>query len=133
MRTYRYFLLLTLPLAAADSQLGSSTVAVGAGAAFAAGGELTGGYHRGPSITGEYEFGLHRFLAATIGVENLLMNVDQCSRSGCTPVRERFTLMPFGLRGILPIAGGRAELFAGTGGARLWSTDDRFGGPFQSN
>jgi hypothetical protein len=108
-------------------------VAVGAGAAFAAGGELTGAYHRGPSVTGEYEFGLHRFLAATVGVENYLLNVDQCTRFGCTQARERFTFMPFGLRGILPLAGGRTELFVGTGGARLWSTNYTFGSSFNAN
>jgi hypothetical protein len=120
-----------LPLAAIDPKFGVSTITVGAGGAFPAGGELTGSYHAGPSFAGEYELGLHRFLAATIGVENYFLNVDQCSRFGCPATRERFALMPFGLRGVLPLAGGRGELFAGTGGARLWTADSLFGGPFQ--
>ena len=121
-----------LPLAAADLQFGTSTLTLGAGAAFPVGGELTSSFNRGASFAGEYEFGLHRFLAATIGVENYVLSSVNCDPRGCSTARERFTLMPFGLRGIIPIAGGRGELFAGTGGARLWS-NSFLGGPFQQD
>jgi hypothetical protein len=38
--------------------------------------------------------------------------------------RVRVTLLPYGLRGILPVANNRGELFIGTGGAYYWRATD---------
>ena len=37
--------------------------------------------------------------------------------------RSRITLVPFGFKGILPVASGRLELFGGFGGAYAWNSD----------
>jgi hypothetical protein len=108
---------------ATGQQFGSSTVILGVGGALPASGYRTTSFHNGPSIAGEYEFGLHRSVAANIGVENFFLNFDNITRNSLAVTRERITLMPFGIRGIAPLAGGRAELFAGAGGAYLWSSE----------
>jgi len=71
--------------------------------------------HPHPSFVGEYEFGLHKYVAATIGVDNLLLNRDV----GTFTNWERITLVFFGLRATVPLSEGRVELFAGGGGARF--------------
>jgi hypothetical protein len=96
-------------------------------------GYRTDAFHNGPSFSGEYEFGLHRFVAANIGVENFLLNFDTFSRFGTSTSRERVTLMPFGLRGIVPVAAGRVELFTGTGGAVLWSSEYNLAAGFEAD
>jgi hypothetical protein len=114
--------LTTFSALAADPQLGSSTFVAGVGGAFPVAGYSTSAFHNGPSFVGEYELGFHKYVAATFGAENYLLPFDNYSRYDTYSTRERVTLMPFGLRGILPIADGRAELFAGTGGAYLWTS-----------
>jgi hypothetical protein len=126
-------ILTSLSALAADLHFASSTVVAGVGGAFPAGGYRTSEFHNGPLLAGEYEFGVHRFVAATIGVENFLLPFDNTSKFGTSTTRERVTLMPFGLRGIVPVASGRVELFAGTGGAALWSSEYNLGHPFQGN
>ena len=118
---------------AADTQFGSSTFTVGVGGAFPVSGYRTSGFHNGPSFVGDYEFGLHRFVAANIGVENFSLPYDVNSKFGMSTNRERVTLMPFGLRGIIPLADDHIELFAGTGAAVLWSSEYNLGHPFQRN
>lgn len=93
----------------------------------------------GPAFTGRYEYRLSKYLAAESGVDTLLSstqrvetlivinsgkNLNYYSNGICTacvflPVRDaaRITLVPFGLKGILPVANGRVELFGGLGGA----------------
>jgi hypothetical protein len=123
MRLFSIILLLAIPVAASAQRLGSSTFIVGAGGAFPVSGYQTFPFHTGLSVAGEYELGLHRFFAANIGVDNFVMNVDNFTRFGSFLTRERVTLMPFGLRAIAPLGEGRGELFAGTGGAYLWTSD----------
>lgn len=124
LRTFCFFGVLTIfSLAAAGQKFGSSTLIFGVGGAIPATGYRTLPFHHGPSIAGEYEFGLHKYVAANIGVENFLLNFDYYGKFGSVTTRERVTLMPFGFRGLAPLAGGRAELFAGTGGAHLWSSE----------
>jgi hypothetical protein len=118
---------------AADLHFAASTLVAGFGGAFPASGYRTFAFHNGPSLSAEYEFGVHRFAAATIGVENFLLPFDNTSKFGTSITRERVTLMPFGLRGIVPVANGRVELFAGTGGAVLWSSEYNLAHPFQGD
>ncbi len=121
----------TLNTFAADTQFGSSTLTLGVGGAFPASGYRTNAFHNGPSFASDYEFGLHRFVAANIGVENFVLPFDVNSKFGISTTRERVTLMPFGLRGIIPLANDRVELLAGTGGAVLWSSEYNLDHPFQ--
>jgi hypothetical protein len=120
-----------LPLAAQDLRFGTSTATVGVGLVTRAGGDVAANaFNAGPSFTGEYEFGLDRYLSATIGVENDLPvnNFYNCGRLGCSATRERFTFLPFGMRGTLPLGSDRAEIFGGAGGARVWTDDPELGG-----
>ena len=126
MRVYTAILAISglFSASAANLQFGSSTFTAGVGGVFPQSGAYTvAPFHDGPTFSGEYEFGLHKFLAADIGVENFLPNYDTGSRLGGAVSRERVTLLSFGLRGVLPL-GGRAELFAGTGGAKRGSSND---------
>jgi hypothetical protein len=123
MRAPATIFLLAIPLAVSAQSFGSSTLTVGVGGAFPASGYLTFPFHNGLSVAGEYELRLHKFVAADVGVDNFVLNADNFTRTGSVQTLERITLLPFGLRGILPLADGRTELFLGTGGAYLWSTD----------
>ena len=108
----------------------TSTVTAGVGATLPTGGFARSSHRAGPAVTAEYEFALYRFLAITLGVENFFPETNGAFRFDGAEVRERFTLMPLSLRGILPLAAGGAELFIGSGAARRWTTDPTFGGPF---
>ena len=44
--------------------------------------------------------------------------------------RERVTLMPFGLRVLAPLASGKAEVFAGSGGAPYWTSEPFLGSAY---
>ena len=108
----------------------------------------------GPSFTGNYEFRLSRYLAVETGTDILLPSgqgfLQQASilsgenligyyyhaGSGCTvgcvqlSGRSQVTLLTYGFKGILPLAGDRVELFAGIGGAYGWNS--RIGGALDS-
>jgi len=118
---------------AAEPGFASSTLTAGAGGGFRVSGEGTNSWHNGPSFVGEYEFGLHKYVAATIGVDNLLLNHDVGSRFGTFTNRERITLVPFGLRATVPLSEGRVELFAGGGGAALNSSEFYLNNPYQGS
>lgn len=76
---------------------------------------------------------MHKYLAAEIGVENFLLPYDNYSRLFSTSTRERVTLLRFELRETVPVADGRVELSAGTGGAVLWSSEDSLGHPYDGS
>jgi hypothetical protein len=131
MRSLCLLMLTASNMVAADPQFGTSSVSLGADVAVPAGGYRTTAFHTGPAFAGEYEFRLHKFVGATIGAENYLLSVDQFGKFPLPATRERVTLMPFGLRGIVPFGDGRGELFAGTGGAALWTSDYTLGSSFE--
>src|SRR4051812_26190993 len=103
---YPIALLLAFSFVTLAQSLGSGTVILGAGGAFPGSGYRTFPFHTGTSVTGEYELGLHRFLAATVGLDNFTLNLDNYSRTSTVTTRERITLLPFGLRAIAPVASG---------------------------
>ncbi len=104
------------------------------------------GQRSGPAFSGHYEYRLWKYVALEAGVDTLLpstYNTEFISvlsgqnltfyNSGpfCTscvivpiPDRARVTLLPFGFKGILPVARGRIELFGGFGGAYAWNSDN---------
>jgi hypothetical protein len=99
--------------------------------------------HGGPAFAGHYEYRLFRYLAVEAGVDNLLPSTFKvelvpvitsgvsisngyfCSSCVFVPQtdRARVTLLPFGFKGILPVAQDRVELFGGVGGAYAWNSD----------
>lgn len=100
----------------------------------------------GPALDGHYEYRLWKYLALEAGVDSLFPKTHTglvlpvisngqlpgpvsvgsiCTACVIAPVAERtqVTMLPFGAKGILPIAGGRAEFFVGMGGAYAWHVD----------
>jgi hypothetical protein len=99
--------------------------------------------HGGPAFNGRYEYRLWKYFALEAGVDTLLPEIHRIvpfpvissgvvlvgSGSNC-PVcvfvpeseRTRVTILPFGAKGILPVANGRVELFVGIGGAYGWNS-----------
>jgi hypothetical protein len=137
------FLLATLSAAAALGQgsAGPHTVTFGVGG-------VGGGPNTGPAFNASYEYRFLPFLSIEAGLDTILprtvQNVfslvqpiaQQAPGSAApapigyvlTPVDERTTmrLAPLGLRGILPLYHGRAELFGGLGAAYLWNSPGYF-------
>ncbi len=124
--TFAALILLVLVSAVSPAQSSglSATAAFGAGAGVVVGGYANNQFQTGAVYTGDLELRLLKYLSAEIGVDNMLLDYTSYSGSGSTTSRERLTLMPFGLRGILPLANGRAELFAGAGGAYTWLSNE---------
>ncbi len=114
---------------------------------FSAGGEVPTrndfGESSGPSFTGNYEYRMFKHLALEAGVDTILPKTENyqvlpvigsgfsgpvsfCA-TGCVffteSNRTRVTLVPFGVKGILPLWSNRLELFAGFGGAYAFHSD----------
>jgi hypothetical protein len=105
----------------------------------------------GPTFHGNYEYRLSRYFAVEGGANILLpsgefyshtqvaslpagqslayFNSANSSCIDCATLvsgRSRVTLLTYGLKGILPLANNRLELFGGLGGAYAWNSE--FGG-----
>ncbi len=120
MRTVSWRILaFLLPLTAYCQGAGTSTITVGVGGGFPAGGYLTDSFSNVSSFSGNFEFRLHQYAAVEVGVENFLADFQNFSRGGEFTTRERVTFLPLGLRGVLPLGQGRIELFLGGCGARV--------------
>ena len=65
---------------------------------------------------------MFRYLAPAVGLADFLPNYTDYGKYTTTVSRERVTLLSLGFRGILPLAHGRVELFAGPSAAHLWSS-----------
>jgi hypothetical protein len=71
------------------------------------------------SLGFSYGYRLHKNIEAETGLHLALDPTgDVCSRFGCTDAGDRYYWVPFGLRFIAPLYGGRVEL--GVGGGGLW-------------
>lgn len=124
---------LALPMLSAGQFAGRSTVTVGAGGGFPVSGYLTERVQNSAAFSAGYEFRLFRYVAPEVAVTNLIPTVVNYYKFGTYNTRERVTLVSLGLRGILPLAAGRAEIFAGAGGAHIGSTAyvlSQFGAPW---
>jgi hypothetical protein len=104
----------------------------------------------GPAFTANYEYRLLKYLAAEVGTDILLPSGEALVPSavilsgqnlnsyvpGCPTCNvlvsgtSRVSLLSYGFKGILPLASGRVELFAGVGGAYGWNS--RFDGSLNS-
>ena len=133
MRKFRLLLLTSCFSLIGFGQADRGTVTIGAGGGFPAGGYQTEGFSNSAAFSGSYEFRLFHYLAPEIGVQNLIPNVLEDDKYGPLLGRERVSILSFGLRGIAPLRHGRIELFAGGGGAYLWSSDSDFNGDRSSN
>lgn len=120
----RSFLVLIAYSSLAFCQDGRSTISVGAGGSFPAGGELTftSQVPDSAAFSAAYEFRLFKYFAPEVSVVDLAPLIPQYGEYPMPPLRTRVTLVSLGARGVLPI--GRAELFAG-GAAVHVSTSDQ--------
>jgi len=103
----------------------------------------------GPAFAANYEYRLLKYLAAEVGADILLPSGEALVQSYSIPPStnlisyvpcptcgvlvsgtSRVSLLSYGFKGILPLASGRVELFAGVGGAYGWNS--RFGGSLNS-
>ncbi len=135
--------------APAQETVFSSTVTLGVGGETSP--RSVAGESTGPVFNGNYEFRILKYLAVEAGVSNMLprtlrfetipvylginpgvtvtyYNSYVCVPCAVVPIpdRTRVTLLPFGPRGIVPLWNGRAELFAGGGGAYALHADGSF-------
>ncbi len=99
----------------------------------------------GPVFNGNYEYRVWKHVAVEAGADTMLpaktdylfvdilpgtnlIGVTTLQTNSPYVLTERgrtwVTLLPFGLKGILPLAGGRLELFAGLGGAYALHSHD---------
>ena len=137
-RTFMILLSVTIPSALAQDSSQSSTVTLSVGG--------TGGGYGGPTFNGRYEYRFFKYLAGEAGVDTMLPSFFSYQvvpifsiQSGAFPTpiysstqtgytyfpfqnRDRVTMLPFGVKGILPLANGRVELFLGVGGAYVWNS-----------
>jgi hypothetical protein len=142
----KFFLLLFAPscfTVLGQDALHTSTLTLGVGGMpYSYNSDLQKG---GPAFTANYEYGLTKYLAVEGGTDILLPSGESFEQltvipagqnliavtgePGCTacvvPVSERarVTLLTYGLKGVLPLARNRVELFAGLGGAYGWNSE----------
>jgi hypothetical protein len=126
MRIFRLLVLIPYIGVTALSQTGGSTASIGVGGGFPAGGYRTNPFSGSAGFSASYEFRLFRYLAPDVGLSNLIPNYAYGSKYGITESRERVTFLSLGVRGVLPLAEGRVELFAGPAAAHIWSSVAEF-------
>ncbi len=93
-------------------------------------GYVANAYSSGPGLRAGGDIRLARYLAADAGWTGAWMTTSYaCSRFGCSSSRLENKLLDYGLRGVLPLSGGRVELSLGIGGGYIWFdrlSDDSF-------
>ena len=115
------FLALSAGALSAQDPVSRATVELDAAGVFPIGGFKAEEYSSGPGLRVGGEFRLHRNLVAEIGWTSAWMATDyDCSRFGCSYSRLENKFLDYGLRGVLPLAGGRVELSVGVGGGYIW-------------
>lgn len=104
---------------------------IDASGVFPVGGYVTNAYSAGPGLRVGGELRLARYLAADAGWTGAWLVKGNCDPHGCFYPRYENKLLDYGLRGVLPLAGGRVELSIGVGGGYIWYdklSDDSFFG-----
>jgi hypothetical protein len=122
MRMIRRLLICCLPLVAFGQTGRFGTLSIGAGGGFPASGYRTEQFSNSASLAAAYEFRLWRYVAPHLDLVNLLPNYANYGEFGVSHSRERVTLLSFGVRGVVPLARGRVELFAGPAAVHVWSS-----------
>jgi len=77
-------------------------------------------HHTGPAFRIGYEIRLKRYISGEVGWTGAWPTRTEFGRDFDIIVRDSFKLVDFGLRGVMPIAGNRAEVSAGVGGGYIW-------------
>jgi hypothetical protein len=119
-------------VAASSQDAGHSTDAIGAGGGFPAGGYRTDAFSNSVAVSASYEFRPFGYVAPEVGLANLIPKYTNYSEYGTSVSRERVTLLSLGVRGILPVAHGRVELFAGPSVVHIWSSETELSQSYQS-
>jgi hypothetical protein len=132
MRMFRPLLICCLPLVTFGQTERFGTFSIGAGGGFPASGYRTDPFSNGASFAAAYEFRLWKYVAPHLDLVNLLPNHANYSKFGVSYSRERVTLLSFGVRGVVPLARGRVELFAGPGAVHVWSSQFELTSGFQA-
>jgi hypothetical protein len=114
-------LVMGLPLGAGDIE-GRVRLTLGAGATMTASGYKLATLGPGIALDGNARFLFNRFLGAEAGLIGVWPNDTCFTRYGSCVERTSFTMLPFDVVGVTPLGGGRLEIFAGFGGARVWET-----------
>jgi hypothetical protein len=102
----------------AQDAKGTSTVTFGVGGGWVVDSGLAlGGVGGGPQFNGTYEFRILKYLALDASVDTTISTIPR--NQNYAGYYSRTENAAFGFRGILPLAQGRTELFAGVDGAYL--------------
>lgn len=123
MQIYRavgFLLMMCFSVAVLPAQdaRGTSTVTFGVGGGWLVDSGLgLGGVGGGPQFNGTYEFRILKYLSLDAGVDTTVSTIPQTQNYA--GYYSRTENAAFGFRGILPLAKGKTELFAGVDGAYL--------------
>ena len=109
----------TLSVAASAQGL-RQEVTVGAGALSPLSGFIADGRTTGFALRAGYQLRLKNHIGAEVGWTGAWPNRTEFGRYFDQVVLDRLQLVDYGLRGIVPVAGDRAELSAGVGGGYIW-------------
>jgi hypothetical protein len=94
-------------------------LSVGAGVLSPLSGYKADDHNAGPSLRIGYEIRLKKHIGAEAGWTGAWPTRTEFGRDFDMVVRDSFKLLDYGLRGVIPIAGDRAELSAGVGGGYI--------------
>src|SRR5581483_10889604 len=128
----RLLVVCCLPLVVLGQSEYLGTLSFGAGGGFPAGGYRTDPFSNSTSFAAAYEFRLWKYVAPHLDLVNLLPSYASYSRYGVSYSRERVTLLSFGVRGVVPLAQGRVELFVGPDIVHVWSSESGLTSGFQA-
>jgi hypothetical protein len=85
------------------------------------GGYLANAYSSGPGLRAGGDFRVTKYLAADAGWTGAWMSLDNgCKYPPCSYPQLENKFLDYGLRGVLPLAGGRVEFSVGVGGGYIW-------------
>jgi hypothetical protein len=118
------FMSLLAGVLAAQDGAARHSLEVGGSGVFPLSGWKASEYSAGPGLHAGYQLRLWKYVAADAGWTGSWLPGTSCSRYGCTYPRGEVGFLDYGLRGIVPVDGGRVELSAGLGGGYIWFGPD---------
>ncbi len=116
-------LLLAMGLALGQAEPSRHYLTVGTGVAIPAAGYKVYDFDTSPAVGVNYELRFSPYAGAEVGFDAILGSRTLYYKFGLQRERANVFLVPFGLRGYLPV--GRFELSAGLGGARTQYSDSK--------
>ncbi len=116
-----FFLAVSFGALSAQVPIPRASVEIDAAGVFPVAGFKAEEYSTGPGVRAGGELRLHRNLIVEGGWTGAWMaTYYNCSRFGCAYSRLENKLLDYGLRGVLLLGSGRAELSLGVGGGYIW-------------